>query len=206
MIWRNCKNMEIKIIKDGLKNKDGGPLHTYEYNLKDKEIIDVYHLRPGETIVWETATKENMMTLENKEKQKYNGPSFTPWLDMEIEAFIICEVDMHVRKLLYLISDMIEVQEIEFYPSQRNWIFPVEIENGEEVDFTSFLYQEVIIEAREELEQKERPVRWNIKKIMGASEYPVQSALTRNRERDIEDAERFANQLFQEKRYTEQDT
>ena len=44
--------MEIKIIKDGLKNKDGGPLHTYEYNLKDKEIIDVYHLRPGETIVW----------------------------------------------------------------------------------------------------------------------------------------------------------
>lgn len=33
--------MEIKIIKDGLKNKDGGPLHTYEYNLKDKEIIDI---------------------------------------------------------------------------------------------------------------------------------------------------------------------
>ena len=198
--------MEIKIIKDGLKNKDGGPLHTYEYNLKDKEIIDVYHLRPGETIVWETATKENMMTLENKEKQKYNGPSFTPWLDMEIEAFIICEVDMHVRKLLYLISDMIEVQEIEFYPSQRNWIFPIEIKNGEEFDFTPFLYQEVIIEAREELEQKERPVRWNIKKIMGASEYPVQSALTRNRERDIEDADRFANQLFQEKGYTEEDT
>lgn len=199
--------MEIKIIKDGLKNKDGGPLHTYEYNLKDKEIIDVYHLRPGETIVWESATKEHMMTLENnKEKQKYNGPSFIPWLDMEIEAFIICEVDMHGRKLLYLISDMIEVQEIEFYPSQRNWIFPVEIENGEEVDFTSFLCQEVIIEAREELEQKERPVKWSIKKIMDASEYPVQSALTRNRERDIEDADRFVNQLFQEKGYTEEAT
>ena len=59
---------------------------------------------------------------------------------------------------------MIEVQEIEFYPSQRNWIFLVEIENGEEVDFTSFLCQEVIIEAREELEQKERPVKWNIEK------------------------------------------
>ena len=200
--------MEIKIIKDGLKNKDGGPLHTYEYNLKDKEIIDVYHLRPGETIVWESATKENLMALENKDKeqQKYTGPAFTSWVDMEIEAFLVCEVEKHGRKLLYLVSDMIEIQEIECYPSQRNWIFPVEIENGKQFDFLPFLYQEVIIEAREELEQKERPVKWSIKKIMGASEYPVQSALTRDRKRDIEDADRFVNQLFKENGYTEEDT
>ena len=63
--------MEIKIIKDGLKNKDGGPLHTYEYNLKDKEIIDVYHLSVGENVVWESATKGNMMAVGNKEKQNY---------------------------------------------------------------------------------------------------------------------------------------
>lgn len=156
--------MEIKIIEDGLKNRDGAPLHTYEYSLKSNEIIDVYHLRPGEIIVWEFATKENMMTHENKEIPKYNGPSFVPWVDLEIEAFVVCEVNMHGRKLLYLISDMIEVQEIEFYPSQRNWIFPIEIKNGEEFDFTPFLYQEAIIEAREELEQKERPVKWNIEK------------------------------------------
>ena len=38
--------MEIKIIKDGLKNKDGGPLHTYEYSLKSNEII-VWEFRKG---------------------------------------------------------------------------------------------------------------------------------------------------------------
>ena len=198
--------MEIKVKHDGLKSKDGRPLHTYEYTLKDKEIIDVYHLPPGEKVVWESATKENLVTVGNKGQQKYDGPAFTPWIDMEIEAFIVCEVNQHGRKLLYLVTDMIEIQEIECYPSQRNWIFPVEIENGEQFDFTPFLYQEVIIEAREELEQKERPVKWNIKNIMVASEYPEQSVLMRKRERDIEDAERFVKQLFNEKEYTEDDT
>lgn len=44
------------------------------------------------------------------------------------------------------------------------------------------------------------------RKIMGALEYPVQSVLMRNRERDIEDPDRFVNQLFKEKEYTEEDT
>ena len=44
------------------------------------------------------------------------------------------------------------------------------------------------------------------RKIMDASEYPVKSELTRNRERDIEDPDRCVNQLFKEKEYTEEDT
>lgn len=94
--------MEIRIVNDGLRYRDGSPLHTYEYSFASDEVIDVYHLPPGETICWECATKENMSIMEKREKKKQEntGLSVVPWVDLEIEAFIVCMVDKQGKSIL----------------------------------------------------------------------------------------------------------
>ena len=189
--------MEIKVINDGLRDKNGNALHTYEYSFVRDEVVDVYHLQQGESIRWQSATKE-IHCIENlisRERSGYEGPYVTPWVDMEIEAFIICTIENQGKIYLYVSTYMIEVQEIECYPQYRDWIFYVEVDDFWKYDLDAFIYKEVILTVREYLEQ-EGIIKWEIKDLILARDYENQELLRRDLERDKKDADLYIEKFL----------
>lgn len=105
--------MKIKIDNDGLRNREGGFLRTYEYSFVTDELIEVFHLEKEETISWQSSTKTNLKNEEEKPPKKIKGPTSDPWVKMEIEAFLIHVHENHGKVFIHIASDMIELQDIE---------------------------------------------------------------------------------------------
>ena len=62
--------MEIKIENDGLRNREGGFLRTYEYSFVTHKLIEVFHLNNAETVSWQSSTITNSKKKEKEKSRK----------------------------------------------------------------------------------------------------------------------------------------
>lgn len=189
--------MEIKIENDGLRNREGGFLRTYEYSFVTDKLIEVFHLNNAETVSWQSATITNS---KKKEKEKslseIKGPISDPWVKLEIEAFLIHVNEDYGKVFVHIASDMIELQSIELtpFPEQRNWIFSVEILNCKKDILKDFVNREVIIKAREFLYQTGH-IKWYLDDIILTELHPNQKSLKRCFKRDLMDAKQYKSAI-----------